>query len=90
MCWLEHIFIKKDTIAYNKAVEIENGLADYPLLDESDYYDKLYEQSQDFWEGLSTQEKIEICKEHGQSIFSARADRIPDNCGIEEYCQSDI
>ena len=88
--WIEHIFINPESKAVVEAEELINSLANYPVLNESDYYESLYLESLKFWQSLSLKEKIELCKKYNQSIFSARSESIPDNCCIEEYCQSDL
>lgn len=72
--WVEYIIVRKaapDHIT-NLVCEILGALSDYPILDESDYSEREYNYICDHWQGLSLQEKIELCKEHNISIFSAR------------------
>lgn len=88
--WIEHIFIKPNTKAFMEAEKIEVVLSDYPILDDSEYYQQLFDQAEDYWNNISINEKIDICRDNDQSIFSARSRSIPDNDYIRDYCECDI
>jgi len=62
-----------------EAAEIVAALADYPILDESDYSERQYEAVQEYWENESIRYRLEIFKdsgaaEEGQSVFCIRRD----------------
>ena len=87
--WWEALTVKKDTKKYEISLNIEKNLTDYPVLDEDHYYTLEWDEALDYWNSLLLQEKIELCKEYNQSIFSARYSHIPENDRLEEYLKSE-
>lgn len=84
--WWEVIAIKNNTEQYKIALKIEKEINDYPVLNEDHYSELRWSEAEEFWNSLSLQEKIELCKEYNLSIFSARYDYIPKNDGsLDEY-----
>ena len=62
-----------------EAAEIVAALADYPILDESDYSERQYEAVQEYWGNQHLRYRLEIFKdsgaaEDGSSVFSIRRD----------------
>ena len=82
--WLELLLVKNNTKAYKKALEIEKQLDEYPVFDESHWSQLEWDEMADYWAGMDLQDRIDLCKEHEQSIFSARFDYIPDNCSLKD------
>lgn len=71
--WFEQILINpENTEAVNKAERIQAALSDYPLLDESDYYNELHNEINEYWDNLTLSDKIDLCKQCHESIFSCR------------------
>jgi len=83
--WFEVVLIDP---ANEKAVAIaasaEDALENYPILDESDYSERQWNEAMEAWENLSMRERIELCARNHVSIFAARRNDIPheDNGGI--------
>ena len=88
--WFEWIGVHySDTETLDKVVKIKEELADYPILDEHDYYQRQAEAMDELWRSLSIEDRIEIIKEHGNStsFLAARHDDYPNDYGIEEYLE---
>jgi hypothetical protein len=86
--WVEHLFIDSvDKHAVKIAEEIESALADYPVLDESDYSDREWNLAAEIWEHMSISDRVELCQEYRLSVFAARHDWIPekDNGSLFDY-----
>ena len=56
---------------------ILSALADYPVFDEEHYSNLQYEESENWWKQLSLDERVELCRDMGCSIFQARHDYQP-------------
>ena len=89
--WFETILIKPDTPAHKLALETEEALSHYPLINESDYCERQWNYAQDLWGMMTIRERVELCQKHGHSIFSARNDSIPteENCDIVYELEND-
>lgn len=74
--WWEALCVKKDSPKFNYGVEIQKRIEDYPLLDEDIYFEQEYQAKVNFWNNCSMRERVEMCRNLGLSIFSAR--RFPD------------
>ena len=60
--------------------DIENSLADYPILDEEHFSELEWEEKHEYWEACSIKERVELCRKARTSIFAARRDdEIPEN-----------
>jgi len=72
--WVDYLMIRKDApeSVLIAAAEIASSLSDYPVLSEDDYINMQYEAIENHWENLSIKERIEYCKDAGESIFAAR------------------
>lgn len=82
--WFEIIIVNPNSREYNIAKMIEEKIENYPCLDEDRYSMYQYEEMQEIWDFMSLQEKIDICKEKGISIFSARKDSPPEEVYPED------
>jgi hypothetical protein len=69
------------------AAEIVCSLADYPVLDESDYSERTFNAACDAWERAPVRDRAEWCKRFRVSVFAARRDEMPadDTGGLEHY-----
>lgn len=82
--WFEIIIVNpKAGKTTKKALGIECSLADYPVLDESDWSAKEWDAMQEAWEYASLEERMEICKDASTTIFAARHDYIPEDVYAE-------
>lgn len=78
--WFEIIVIDpSDPAAVKKAEGHEAALDNYPLLDESDYSAREWNEVQDYWEHMSISERVDLCKESGVCCLAARHDWVPDD-----------
>lgn len=77
--WFEIIIVDPNSPAAEIAQDIDNSLADYPILDESDYSEREWERAGSYWEQCSISERVEWCQRYGASIFAARRDYIPED-----------
>lgn len=79
--WVETLLIRQDAPEALLALagEILRALSDYPIYDESAFSEAEFEATSDYWESLSIAERVEYCREAGESIFAARRDAIPSN-----------
>ena len=55
------------------ATAVEDRLDCYPILDEQDYGERQHDTIISFWFSLPIRDRIEKCKDCGESIFSARS-----------------
>jgi len=90
--WVQHIAInpeRKDlcTLAQN----LIDSTADYPVLNDEDYSQRVYDDACSFWDGCSTKEKIGYCRKANASIFQARFtfDSL-DSSTLQELIESEI
>jgi hypothetical protein len=76
--WFEIIIVNPDSPQAAIAEDIERCLAEYPLLDDDDFSEREWNEASEYWYRLSLNDRMELCREHGASIFAARRDTIPD------------
>lgn len=76
--WFEIIVIRPHTDAATKAQKMADALEDYPVVDESDWSDREYRAKAQYWENYLLRERVDMCREAGESIFAARRYEIPD------------
>ena len=82
--WFEIIIVNpKAGKTMKKAMGIEYSLADYPVLDESDYSRREWEEMQETWMQMGLAERMEVCCETNNSKFAARHGSIPQNVYAE-------
>lgn len=74
--WFEIIIAHPSRL--EDVAKIAFSLANYPILNESDYSEKEVEAIIEYWENMSLREKIDLCIEENCSIFSARREEIPE------------
>jgi len=78
--WFEIIIVKPDTSEAETANEIENSLADYPVLDDCDYSEREDQYATEVWNNcFDLVGKVELCQKYSISIFAARHSYAPDN-----------
>ena len=90
--WVETVLICQNApqALLDYAIEIRNALSDYPVFDESHYCELEYQESQDYWESMAVSERVEIIQQYGSdaSVFAARRDYVPNDCGVEDYLRT--
>lgn len=77
--WVEWIAIHStDSVALKIADEIKGGLADYPVVDESDYSETEMEEANEVWQScFRPSERIEYVREHrSQFDFNSLSDML--------------
>lgn len=81
--WFEIIIVNpEDGDALEVLGNAVCALADYPLLDDDDYDERVAVQVTEAWEYMSMRDRMELCVEHGVSFMAARHDWVPsDDCG---------
>lgn len=62
------------------AINLVKALEDYPVLNEQRFAELEAEKAQFIWDDNSLDNRINICREAGISIFAARRDDVPDDC----------
>lgn len=77
--WHEIILVKPGSLAESIADDIEAALADYPVLDESDYHDREVAAADSSWQWSDMRYRVQLCQKYGASVFAARRDIIPRN-----------
>lgn len=71
--WFEIIIVQPDTDAHKKAIDIEAGLSNYPVLDDNDFSEREMEAANETWKNCyDTAERIEYIREH-ESQFEFRS-----------------
>lgn len=62
--------------------KIEKRLSDYPLLNEDEYSNRVFNEACDYWAEASIRTRIEICKDNNISIFASRSDCLPEDVDV--------
>jgi hypothetical protein len=76
--WFEIIIVDpSDSERVEIATDIENRLEDYPILDETDFSEREWNEKQEYWDNCSMWDRIELCVKAGESIFASRSESIP-------------
>jgi len=86
--WIEYIIVNKDApqSILDLAEETLSALADYPVVSDDMYSENQYTAIYEYWQECGLRERIEWCKDAGESIFSARKeDCIPSPVFDELY-----
>lgn len=78
--WVEWIGIhESDTRALKIADDIAHKLDGYPVVNEDHWSDLEWNEVHDYWERMSLRERVDMCRDAGESIFAARPGHpIPD------------
>ena len=78
--WVEYLMVKPDApqAVLQKADEILNALADYPVYNEEDWSDREYNAIDQYWRECSLSERIQLCTWSNASIFAARHSYYPE------------
>ena len=76
--WIEEIYVRPGTPEEEKAREIEAALANYPVLDDTDYFNRVHEAICKYWQEANLRERVRLCDESGASIFAARREDYPE------------
>lgn len=77
--WFEIVLVRPGSDAYDRAVEIENSLDGYPVLDGSDLSERENEAVSSYWERMSVKERLWYCQKAKVSIFAARREYLPED-----------
>lgn len=83
--YVEYLMLRADAPEelQENAAELLCALADYPILDESDYSDRQWKAMCEYWERDSVRGRMEFCREAGVSLFAARRADVPGR--VTEY-----
>ena len=77
--WFEIIIVRPDTPQAEIAENIDCALADYPVLDDSDFSEREWNAATECWQSFSLSERVRECARYGISIFAARHESIPED-----------
>ena len=80
--WFEILLVRPDSHTARLAEEIESALAEYGVLDETDFSQRETECAAESWQALNLRDRITQCKRDGVSIFAARRDELPQGIDI--------
>ena len=84
--WFEIIIIAPNSPAASIGQELENSLADYPILNEEDFSQREYDSINKAWDNLAMSERIDTLQDAGASIFAARRNSPWDiDCSIGDW-----
>lgn len=75
--WYELILVHPDL--KTDLEKIEKRLDSYPLLNEDEYSNRVFNAACDYWDKASIRTRIQICKDNNISIFASRSDCLPDD-----------
>jgi len=77
--WVETLMIHKDSPNLDEIDDIKGKLIeDYPVLNDNHYSDMICNEVSEYWGNCLLYERIELCRDSGESVFSARLDYCPD------------
>jgi len=62
--WLEHLLIREDSPMFKTAEEIENALADYPVVDDEHCSAVYQEHAQQFWSSIRSEDRLQYVKDN--------------------------
>lgn len=78
--WVEAIYIhESDSKALAIAEEIADKLEAYPVVNEDDWSELVYETASEYWASMSVADRLYYCQKHECSPFAARHDWIPED-----------
>ncbi len=82
--WFEIIIVNPAAgVTMNKAIGIESSLSDYPVLDDDDYSSREWDEMSQIWGDMNLGDRVDLCKERGESVFAARHETVPRNVYAE-------
>jgi len=89
--WVEYLMVRAEASqdVIDKAQALEDALEGYPILNDSAYYEKVSEASQEYWDSMSMAEKVSTWVEHKDSetsLFAVRRGYDADQC-VQEYIE---
>lgn len=74
--WIEGVYVRPGSRAESIARQIDADLVNYPILDEEDYSRREYEAAADYWDSMTLDDRVELCRNCGVSIFAARCETL--------------
>lgn len=83
--WFEIVLVRPGSKCASEADGIESALANYPVLDDSDFSDREHDAACEYWRAMSLRERVALLGRCEACIFSARRDEIPDNDRVWEH-----
>ena len=87
--YFDLVLVRPGTECESFCESVENALADYPILDESDWSELQLETASALWEISSLRERVEYCQRARCSIFAARRDSVPEKV-FNRWCDDDF
>ena len=76
--WVESLLIhESDSEAIAEGEKIQAEIADYPVLDDSDYSDREYRRVMDYWQPASLTERMHLCADCNIPVPAARHNDAP-------------
>ena len=90
--WVEYVIVDKDApqSVLDLAEDILRGLADYPVVSDDIYSENQFNAIYEYWQDCGLKERIEWCKDAGESIFSARREDCIPSPVFDELCQHEM
>ena len=79
--WFEIIIVHPSLEAHVQ--DIEDTLAQYPVLDESHFNELEYAEACETWNRMSIKNRMEVCRKFRVSLFAARRDEIPERVELD-------
>lgn len=72
--WIQAILIHENASGsiLHEIDEIKCALSEYPVFNDTDYFEREHNAMLELWEHASLSERIDICKQANESIFAAR------------------
>lgn len=77
--WFEIIIINPESPQAATAHKLCDALAEYPILDESDWSERECNRAAEYWQSMGVRERAQWCAESRISIFAARRNEIPED-----------
>lgn len=78
--WIRYLMLnpkKAPPALVKEALDIEEALKQYPVLNEDDYSERRQEAMDSYWRSEPLDQRVYWCHKAGASIFSARRDYVP-------------
>lgn len=84
--WFELLLVAPERAS--EAEAIQDKIDSYPVLNEDKYYTACSEARDKFWNECSISARVDMCRDAGISIFSARLNYCPDRESGESVLES--